>query len=56
MHSDLHVLDFHYAYLKTVTQNWREYLDYISGELLTLVSAVPRLTLCFFIWSSQGMD
>ncbi|GAB1317156.1 hypothetical protein MFIFM68171_07366 [Madurella fahalii] len=40
MHSELHVLDLHYTYIKAVARNWREYLDYISKELLALDQAV----------------
>ena len=38
MEFDFHPLGFHLQYITLAIQNWREYLDYMSLDLLSLVS------------------
>jgi hypothetical protein len=35
---DFHPLEFHLQYITLATRNWRDYLDYISANLINLVS------------------
>jgi len=44
MHLDSHPLEFHCHYITSAIQSWKEYLDYMSSELLALdqAASVPK--------------